>query len=73
MNIQALKLELVKSILEIDSIELIQKVSDLVKKEQSDFWSELSDYDQKEIKEGINELNDGQKVSYESVIKKLKK
>lgn len=71
MNIQATKLELLKTILENENSEFIQRVADFVKKEKTDFWSKLNASEQTEIKEGIKALENGERVSYESFVKKL--
>jgi len=71
MDIQTTKLELLKIILENENSEFIQKVADFVRREKSDFWDELSFSEQKEIKRGIEELENGKRVSYESFLKKI--
>tara|TARA_R110002051_G_C8483973_1_gene462104 strand:+ start:94 stop:312 length:219 start_codon:yes stop_codon:yes gene_type:complete len=71
MNIQATKLKLVREILDINNSEFIQKVADFVKKEKADFWNELSPSEQKEIEKGINDLDNGKRVSYTSFLKKI--
>lgn len=71
MDIRATKLELLKTISEINNPELLQKVSGFVQKEKSDFWNELSEAEQKEIERGIQELENGKRVSYETFIKKI--
>jgi len=71
MDIQATKLALLKIILENDNSEFLQKLSDFIKREKSDFWDDLIEVDQQEIKKGIEELNEGKKVSFESVLKKI--
>lgn len=71
MDIQATKLKLLKTILENENPEFIQKVSDFVQKEESDFWKELSLEEQKEIKKGIEELEKGKRVSFEAFLKKI--
>jgi len=73
MNIQETKLELIKIILENENSEFIQRVALLVKKEKKDFWNELSLSEQNEIKKGIESLDNGKRVSYESVLKKISK
>lgn len=65
MDIQATKLELLKTILEEENADLIQKVSDFIKKEQEDFWNDLTPEEQKEIRKGIEELDKGKRVSFE--------
>ena len=71
MDIQTTKLELVKAILEIEDLNIIEKVASFVKNEKKDFWNELSASEQKEIKKGITELENGKRISYESFLKKF--
>ena len=71
MDIRTTKLELLKTILETENTDFIQRVADFVKKEKVDFWDELSLSEQSEIKQGIEELNKGKRVSYESFLKKI--
>jgi hypothetical protein len=71
MDIQATKIELVKTILAIENNEFIQKVADFVNKEKADFWNELRTSQQNEIKKGINDLDEGKRVSYDSFLKKI--
>ena len=71
MEIRTTKLELLKTILETENTDFIQKVADFVKKEKVDFWDELTLSEQSEIKQGIEELDKGKRVSYESFLKKI--
>lgn len=72
MNIQTTKIELVKMILNIENYEFIQKVTDFIKKnEKTDFWNELSLTEQKEIKQGIEELDNGERIAYEDFLEKI--
>ena len=71
MDLQSTKIELVKTILAIENMEFIQKVADFINKENVDFWNELSASEQKEINQGIDELNKGKRVSYDSFLKKI--
>ncbi len=71
MDIQATKLALLKIILENDNSEFLQKLSDFIKREKCDFWDDLTEADQQEIKKGIKELNEGKKVSFDSFLKKI--
>ena len=71
MDIRTTKLELLKTILETENTDFIQRVADFVKKEKVDFWNELSLSEQSEIKQGIEELDKGKRVSYESFLKKI--
>jgi len=71
MNMQTTKIELVKTILDIDNKDFIQKVADFIEKEKIDFWNEMSTNEQNEIKQGIDELEKGKRISYDSFIKKI--
>ncbi|WP_194767825.1 hypothetical protein [Tamlana sp. I1] len=71
MDIRTTKLELLKTILETENADFIQSIADFVKKEKNDFWDELSLSEQSEIKQGIEELDKGKRVSFESFLKKI--
>lgn len=71
MDMQTTKLELLKLILENENSEFIKRLADFVKQEKTDFWTELSQNEQAEIKSGIAELDEGKRVSYESFLKKI--
>lgn len=71
MDIQTKKLELLKTILENENPEFIQKVSEFVKQEQFDLQEELSLAQRKEIKEGIEQLGKGRRVPYGEFLKKI--
>jgi len=60
-----------KIILENENSDFIQRVSDFVKNEKIDFWDELNLSEQKEIKKGIKDLDNGKRISYESFLKKI--
>lgn len=58
------------------TLDLIEAISDrvntaLVEKEKVNFWEELTLSDQSEIKQGIEELNKGKRVSFETFLKKI--
>jgi hypothetical protein len=72
MNIQTTKIELVKMILNIENYKFIQEVTDFIKKnEKTDFWDDLSLSEQKEIKEGIEELDNGERIAYKDFLEKI--
>ncbi|WP_035336843.1 hypothetical protein [Dokdonia sp. PRO95] len=71
MDIQSTKIELVKTILAIENSDFIQKVADFVNAEKVDFWNELTTSEQSEIKEGINQLDSGKRVSFDSFLKRI--
>ena len=72
MDIQTTKIELVKMILNIENNEFIQKVTDFINKnEKADFWDDLSLSEQKEIREGIESLDRGERIAYSEFLKKI--
>ena len=71
MDIQSSKIELVKKILNIDNIDVIQKVTAFINKENADFWNELSLEEQSEIKKGIQDLDNGLRIEYSEFLKKI--
>lgn len=71
MDIKASKIELVKLILNIDNVAFIKKVTDFINNEKADFWNELTPEEQAEIKNGIEQLNKGRRVSYKNALKKI--
>lgn len=71
MDIQASKIELVKTILGIDKIDIIQKVTDFLNKEKVDFWNDLSLEQQLEIRKCIQDLDNGKRIEYSEFLKKI--
>lgn len=71
MDIKTSKIELVKMILNIDNDNFIQKVTDFINNEKSDFWNELSPSEQAEIKKGIEQLDNGKRTSFKDVLNKI--
>ena len=71
MDIQTIKLDLLKTIIETENTELIQKIADFVKTEKKDFWSSLSKDQKEEINIGIQQLDSGKRISYDVVLNKI--
>ena len=71
MDIQASKIELVKLIINLDNKKIIDKVLNILKTEQEDFWLELSPQEKKEIKMGIKQLDAGQRISWDDFLSKV--
>ncbi len=71
MDIKSSKIELVKIILNIENDKFIQKITEFIKKEKVDFWDELSVSQQEEIEKGINELNKGNRIEFNDLLKKI--
>lgn len=71
MNIQASKIELVKLILNIENSTIINKMLDMLKNDETDFYLELSETEKEEINLGIQQLDKGQRISLEDFMKKV--
>ena len=73
MSLHAEKIKLSQMILNIDSKHLLEKIKDLIKKEEVDFWDELSDSVKADVELAIKELDNGQGIPHEEVMKKYEK
>jgi hypothetical protein len=71
MDIKTTKLELVKMILGIENPKLINRLKKYLEKETVDFWDELSESEKEEIKLGISQLNEGNKIAFDDFLKKV--
>lgn len=70
MDIQTEKIELMKLLLNTNNPKIIQSIKQVFKKEEGDFWDDLSAEQQAEIELGIHQINEGQVKDYESIMKK---
>ncbi len=68
MDIQAEKPELVRLILDTDNPGILASIKRIFSK--ADFWDNLSLSQKDEIIAGIAEVNEGEVVGYETVVKK---
>jgi len=66
MDLQKTKIALIKEILEIETPELIKKVTDFVRKEKVDFWDELTTEQQSEINKADAEIVNEETTEYET-------
>jgi len=71
MDLQTSKIELAKFILSIESVELVEKLRAFVVNEKIDFWDKLSMSEQEEINQGIKELDNGDRISFDDYLKKI--
>jgi hypothetical protein len=71
MDIQASKEELVKMIYDLEDSKLIDKLRKLVIKEKKDFYDEFTKDQKLEIQYGIEQLDRGERISWEDLKKKL--
>ena len=71
MDLQTSKIELAKLILNIESVEFVEKLRAFVIGEKNDFWDELSLSEQKEIEKGINDLDNRDRVLFDDYLKRI--
>ncbi len=71
MDTQTSKIELAKLILELEDPYLINKIYELLLDESSQFRKSLSEHEKEEIKLGIEQLNRGERISFEDFLKKV--
>ena len=71
MDLQTAKIELTKLILSIENPVIIEKIKDLLINETSDFWSEMTMEEKDELKLGIKQLNESQRISFKDFLKKV--
>lgn len=71
MDIKASKIVLAKTILDINDPKVIKKIYSLLRDEKVDLSSHLTTDQIKEIKLGLEQLDNGQGNSFEDFIKKV--
>ena len=71
MDIQTSKIELAKLILNIENKSVLEKIINVLKTEQGDFWNELSKDEKAEIKMGIEQLDSGKRTSVEDFLRRV--
>ena len=71
MDIQAEKLDLMKAILDIEDISLIKKVKKLLKKEEYDWFDDLSEEQQQSVMRGLEQADRGETIPHEEAMARL--
>ena len=73
MDIQSIKSELVRGILQTNSKELLNKLYSTFKAEsiESDFWTELTDAQKAEVELGLKQIKNGDYIEFEDFLKKV--
>ena len=71
MDLQALKLELVRQILDLESKEVISKLFQTLKKEDKDFWLNLTEAQRKEVELGLRQIENGETEDWETFVKRV--
>ena len=71
MDIQAEKLSLVKAILDIDDAGLINKVKKLLKKNEHDWFDDLTEEQQQGVLRGLEQADRGETITHEEAVARL--
>jgi hypothetical protein len=73
MDIQSIKSELVKGILQTNSKELLNKLYSTFKAESKevDFWYELTDAQKAEVELGLKQIKNGEYIEFDDFLKKV--
>jgi predicted transcriptional regulator len=72
MDIQFEKSELMKKLEETNDITIIEAIKNIFKSEKKDFWDELTQEQKNEIEEGERQIERGEYVLYEDLMKKYR-
>ncbi|MEM6719345.1 MAG: hypothetical protein AAF611_08535 [Bacteroidota bacterium] len=71
MNIQAEKIALVKLLLDTNNPDIIQSIKQIFEKEKSSsIWNTLIEAEKEEIQLGIDEIENGNVIDYETIMAK---
>lgn len=73
MNIQAQKIELAKTLLDVKSEAIIKHIKAILNSYRTDLWDELSDEQKASVKRAKSQLEKGEGVSHKDVMKRYKK
>jgi hypothetical protein len=72
MNIQLEKLELIKLLAETNDESIIASIKNIFTSEKKDFWNELTAEQKFEIEEGGRQIDRGEFILYEDLMKKYR-
>ncbi|QSB27001.1 hypothetical protein [Flavobacterium sp. CLA17] len=70
MDIQLEKLELIKKLVETEDPTIINSIRKIFSKKKKDWWDDLTEAQKEEIKEGERQIERGEFVLYEDMMKK---
>jgi len=72
MDIQVEKLELIKLLADTENPTILKSIRKIFKKEQKDWWDDLTDQQKEDIAQSELEFERGEFISYEDVMKKYR-
>ncbi|MFZ4435014.1 MAG: hypothetical protein ACOYOR_00755 [Flavobacterium psychrophilum] len=70
VNIQSKKLELIQWLSTIEDLSVLNKISDLKKQENKDWWNSISENEKQSLEKGLQDAEAG-KLSSHSKARKL--
>jgi len=70
MNLHLQKLELIKKLAETEDVSVVKAIQKIFNRKKKDFWEELTPEQREEIEEGEREIERGEYVTFESILKK---
>ena len=73
ISIQNKKIDLIQWLSTLEDVSIIDKILNLRKNVEGDWWNELSQEEQKDIEESIQQANNGQFILNEKVMKTFDK
>ena len=73
MSIEAKKLELMNLLLQTQEERVLAKLKKVFEEEETDWWSEISEEERKEIETGLNQADAGDLIPYTEVKKHFDK
>jgi len=73
MNIEATKLELLHLLLQTQKESVLMKLKSVFEEEQVDWWKDMSEEEQEEVKRGLSQADKGEQIAHETVMKRFDK
>ncbi|CAD0001571.1 MULTISPECIES: hypothetical protein [Flavobacterium] len=70
MDIQLEKLELIKLLVDTEDPTILKSIRKIFKKEQKDWWDDLTDEQKEDLELSMQEFERGEVVGYESILKR---
>lgn len=70
MDLHLQKLELIKKLAETEDVSVVKAIQKIFNRKKKDFWEELTPEQREEIEEGEREIERGEYVTFESILKK---
>jgi hypothetical protein len=71
MDIQAEKLNLVQAILDIEDIGLIKRVKKILKKNDHDWFDDLTEEQQQGVMRGLEQADRGETITHQEAVARL--